>query len=221
MSSFISYVAALFSTGILLVFVIVAAALSGGCAAKPQETGFLSTYKNLGPVEGSSTSLRYIASADELGRYSSIVVDPITTHFYDETTAEKLKPEDIQHLEQFFYAQLVKDLQAAGFAIVSTPGPGVARLRIAITNLKAGTPALNVIPQTKLTGLGLGQTAAEGEMVDSVSGVQLAAAVKSDTGSRFSFSGLSKWSDVEAVMKDWSKALVERLSEARSKMRVN
>jgi hypothetical protein len=198
---------------------IAVAGLLGGCAEKPKEVGFLSTYANLEPVKGQENFLRYIAPGDELGKYSTLIVDPITVKLYDEKQAEKLKPEDVKHIEQFLYEQVKKDLGEAGFKLTSDPGADVARIRIAITNLKAASPALNVLPQTKLTGVGLGQTAAEGEIVDSVTGKQLVAAIKSDTGSRFSLSGLSKWGDVEAVMKDWSKALVTRLSEARAKMK--
>lgn len=198
---------------------LVVAALLGGCAAKPNQTGFLSNYANLEPVQGQENFLRYIAPNNEIGNYSAVIVDPITVHFYDKSEAKDVKPADIKHLEQYFYEQLRKDLLAADFNVVTDPGPKIVRLRIAITNLKAGTPALNVIPQTKLTGIGLGQTAAEAELVDSVTGRQLVAAIKSDTGSRFSLSGLTRWGDVEAVMKDWSKQLVARLSEARAKAR--
>ena len=108
----------------------------------------------------------------------------------------------IDHLEQFLYAQMHKDLTDAGFNLVSDPGPGVARIRVALTDLKKGTPALNVIPQTKLTGLGLGQASwRRSEVVDSQTGKQFLAGIISQTGSRFSLSGLSSWGDVEAVMK--------------------
>ena len=71
-----------------------------------------------------------------------------------------------------------------------------------------------MLPQTKLTGLGLGQASVEMEAVNSMTDVQLAAAIISQTGSRFSLSGLSKWGDVEAVMKDWAKRIWLRIDEA-------
>jgi len=195
-------------------------ALLSGCAAKVEQTGFLSTYANLQPVQGQEeTFLRYIGPPDELSLYSTIIVDPVAVRFYDQEGTQNIKPEDLEHIQQFFYAQLCDNLQAAGFHLATDPGTDVARLRVAITNLKASTPALNVLPQTKLTGLGLGQLSAEFELVDSQTGRQLAAAIKSETGSRFSLSGLSRWGDVEAVIKDWSKRIAERLASVHSEMK--
>jgi hypothetical protein len=196
-------------TKLLLVIVVGLAVMLGGCAKKAQETGFLSTYKNLEPV--SSDVMRYISP--EVGQYSKFIIDPITVKFYDKETAEKVEPNDVKHLEEFLYAEILKD-KPEQYQIVSTPGPGVARIRIAITNLKKSEPALNVLPQTKLTGLGLGQASVEMEAVNSMTDVQLAAAIISQTGSRFSLSGLSKWGDVEAVMKDWAKRIWLRIDEA-------
>jgi hypothetical protein len=187
--------------------------MMSGCASKPQETGFLSTYKNLEPADGNL--LRYTAPNSEIAKYSKLIVDPVTSKFYDPKSAKSIKPEELAKMEQAFYAELTKDLTDAGFDLVGDPGPDVGRIRLAITDVKAGTPALNVIPQTKLTGLGLGAVSAEFELVDSVTGQQIAAAIDSDTGSRLSFSGLSKWGDAQAVLKGWAKKITERLKAAR------
>src|SRR5436190_906055 len=149
---------------------------AAGCASKPQETGFLSTYQNLQPV--SSTFMRYMPEQG-MSKYSMYIVDPVVIRLYDQEQAADLKPEDAQHLQQFMYATLTKDLTEGGIKLTNKPGPGVARIRIALTNLKGSTPALNVLPQTKLTGLGLGQATAEMEMVDSITGKQIAAAIES------------------------------------------
>jgi len=196
-------------TKLLMVVVIGLAVMLGGCAKKAQEVGFLSTYKNLEPV--SDNTLRYIGP--RVGQYSKFIIDPITVKCYDKETAEKVKPEDVAHLQEFLYSEIIKD-KPDRYEIVTTPGPGVARMRIAITNLEKSTPALNILPWTKLTGVGLGQTSAEMELVDSMTDIQLAAAITSDTGSRFSLSGLSAWGDVEAVMKDWAKKIWMRVDEA-------
>jgi hypothetical protein len=184
------------------------ALLAAGCAQTPQETGFLSTYANLQSV--SSTRLNYVGP--DVGNYSKFILNPVETEFYDQDQTQNIAPEDIDHLKQYMYEAIVKAMSDK-YTLVSDPGPGVARIRIAITNLKASTPALNIIPQTKLTGLGLGQASVEAELVDSQSGQQLAAVIDSETGSRFSFSGLSKWGDVEAVMNDWAARWVSRLDE--------
>jgi hypothetical protein len=181
-----------------------------GCAKKAQETGFLSTYQNLEPV--SSNLMRYYSQV-LVARYSKFIIDPITVKFYDEETAKKVSHDDIMHMQNYFYTEIIKKMPVR-YQLALSPGPGVARIRIALTNLEKSNPLLNVIPQTKLMGLGLGQASVEMEAVDSQLGVQLAAAIDSETGSRFSFDGLSKWGDAEAVMRDWSKRIWLRVDEA-------
>ena len=69
-------------------FVVVAlgiALMLGGCAKKAQETGFLSTYKNLEPV--SDNTMRYIGP--NVGQYSQFIIDPIAVKYYDEETCQK------------------------------------------------------------------------------------------------------------------------------------
>jgi hypothetical protein len=193
----------------IVLTVLAAMLLTIGCASKPQQTGFLSSYSNLEP--NGPNGMRYLGP--KLGQYSKFILDPVTVKFYDPESEGKISQEDIDHLKSFFHDQLQQDLSVS-YTLVTEPGPGVARLRVAITDLKPGTPALNVLPQTKLTGLGLGAASAEAELVDSVTGEQLAAGIDSQTGSRLSFSGLSKWGDAEAVMKDWSKKIVAKIDAA-------
>lgn len=186
----------------------------GSCARAPQETGFLSTYKNLHPV--SATYLRYIAPEKDLAKYTKFIIDPITVKFYAPSSTTSVPPEDVQHLTDFLFQEINQTL-STNYEIVSTPGPDVAQLRIAITDLKSSTPALNVLPQTKLMGIGLGELSIEAEVVDSTTGTQLAAIVESEKGSRLSFSGLSKWGDVEAIMREWAARLKTRIDEIRDK----
>jgi Protein of unknown function (DUF3313) len=182
---------------------------SVGCASHAPQTGFLSSYQNL--EANGSAGMKYVGP--KLGQYSSFMLDPVEVHFYDGEAARNISNEDIARLESFFYDQVQQNLSAS-YPIVTTPGPGVGRIRIAITNLKPGTPALNVIPQTKLTGLGLGAASGEVEIIDSVSGEQIAAGIETQTGSRLSLSGLAKWGDAEAVMKDWSQRIVAAIVAA-------
>jgi hypothetical protein len=93
----------------------------------------------------------------------------------------------------------------------------VARFRLAITDLDKSSPVLNAIPQTKLVGTGLGGASMEGELLDSVTGEQIAAVVQSQVGKRLSLEGLSKWGDAKAVIDDWAETFVERLDEARKR----
>ena len=177
--------------------------LSMGCANVPKQTGFLSTYQNL--EANGSYGMKYVGP--KLGQYSSFMLDPVEVVFYDREKHESISNDDLDRLKSYFYDQ-VREALSASYPIVFEPGPNVGRIRIAITDLKASTPALNIIPHTKLTGLGLGAASGEVEIVDSVTDEQIAAGIQAQTGSRLSFAGLSDWGDAKAVMQDWAKKMV-------------
>jgi hypothetical protein len=182
-----------------------------GCAAKRQESGFLSDYSHLEPA--GETSLRYVPSNAALARYDHFLIEPVVLFLHPDAQQKAAEDKDLPNLTLYFRGALV-DALADRYQIVSEPGPGVARLRVAITDLKQGKPALNVLPQTKLTGLGLGGATMEAELLDSQSGEQIGAIVESHLGSRISLSGLSKWGDAKAVMDEWAKRFRKRLDEA-------
>lgn len=191
---------------------ICAGLLICSCARTPQETGFLSTYKNLQPE--SSTLLRYVSSENVLDQYSKFIIDPVVVKFYNPANEAGVTQKDISHLETYLHTAVKKAL-SSNYQITSQPGPHVARIRIAITDLKPSTPALNILPQTKLLGLGLGEVSIEAEIVDSETNKQIAALVESEQGSRLSFAGLTDWGSVEAIMDEWAHRLQTRMDEVK------
>jgi hypothetical protein len=196
-------------------FILLAAALwLGGCATKPVPSGFLSDYSRLEPTSGGS--LRYLNPAKGLGNYSKFIVDPVVVHFHEQSKGAKTDEATRMRLTTFMHDALVKELQD-GYEVVSEPGPGIARVRVALTDVDASTPALNILPQTKLTGLGLGGASMEGEIVDSRTGEQIGALIEAQKGKRVSFAGVRKWGDAEAVMKSWAGRLRKRLDDAHSR----
>jgi hypothetical protein len=100
---------------------------------------------------------------------------------------------------------------------VKEPGPGVARFRIGLTDVEKTIGVLNVAIYTKVTGLGLGGASAEGELVDSVTGEQLAAMVRWGTGSRVLRAGLTHMGDAKIAIEKWTKDLRELLDEQHNK----
>jgi len=182
----------------------------GGCGPKkPATTGFLSDYSRLEPFSG--TSLRYIDRA-ALGTYSSFIIDPVAARIYGEAKA-KISAEDMQDITSYMHAAIVREL-SDGYTIAYRPGPGVARIRVAITDLKKSNPVLNTIPQSKLMGVGLGAASMEAEMIDSQTGRQIGAVVESQIGERLSLAGMTTWGDAKQIMDNWAKRFKKRLDEA-------
>jgi len=143
-----------------------------------------------------------------------------------------IDPDDLEKLAQYFQKAVTDELTKSGrYEIVTTPGPDVLELNVAITNVEptggkknaavkgAATAAtVGVAPGTSLLvpRLSVGKVGIEGEMLDSTSGERMVAFVTSKGGRRW-FSGLNsfkKWGDIEAAFRSWAKNFRERLDEA-------
>ena len=140
------------STGFRFSCMLSAAFLSvvaaAGCASAPSTTGFLSDYSRLEP--DGSKRLAFVDSG--LGQYSKFIIERVVVRFHDPAKEEKEDSETVAELRTYMEDAISKAISDR-YAMVSQPGPGVARLRVALTDLDKGTPALNVLPQTKVTGL--------------------------------------------------------------------
>jgi hypothetical protein len=196
---------------LMMLLLMVGMLMQCGCGPKPlRVTGFLSDYSRLNSV--SDTLLQYVAPTSKFG-YSKFIINPVEVHFHDKAKATGMDFDKLNDLVQYMEGAMHNAL-LDHYQVVKQAGPGVARIRLALTDLEKSSPALNVIPQTKLMGAGLGGAAMEGEILDSLTGEQLAAVVQSQKGKRLSLSGLSKYGDAKAVIDDWAQRLVQKLDEA-------
>ncbi len=180
-----------------------------GCAGSPKSVGYLSDYSRL---HRAGDDLRFVDEA-KLAGYSQFIVEPVNIHYYEVAKGQDADSATARQLANYMHSAAVSAL-ASGYQVVSQPGPGVARLRIALTNIKHDTPALNAVPQTRMTGLGLGSASMEGELVDSQTGEQIAATIQTQQGDRLSLDGFSEWSSAKAVMDDWAKSFKKRIDAA-------
>jgi len=137
-------------------------------------------------------------------------------HFFTGASAIEAKSEgkiteqELKDLTNYFHSAIVKAISDSGRKVVHRAGPGVARIRVALTDIKE-TGTLNVLPQASLLGAGIGGAAMEAEVVDSVTGKQVGAVVESRKGGRVPFSNLGDWGTAKGVMDDWAKRLQKRL----------
>ncbi len=97
---------------------------------------------------------------------------------------------------------------------MEAPRPATARLHNAITDVDDTIGALNVTIYTKITGAGLGGAGMEGELLDSVTDEQIAAAIRWCSGSRIIRAGFSHTGDAKIVIDRWAKDLRQRIDEA-------
>lgn len=201
-------------TKMLIVLVICVCLLQCGCdSGGVTKTGFLTDYSRL-RVE-SDTSLRNI-NAKALARYSKFIVDPVEVHFHggskviEQRTKGKVTQQDINDLTNYMHSRIIQAVRRSGKKVVYQPAAGVARLRVALTDINKST-ALSYLPQAKLMGAGLGGASMEAEIVDSITGEQIGAVVESKKGSKMPFSNLGEWDAAKQVIDDWAKRLQGRL----------
>ena len=191
-----------------------AALILAGCAApvsKPEQAGFLSDYSKLEMREPGL--INYVS--DRAVEYDKFIIEPIAILFSQDPENRQFTDEEIEKLKAHFHDELTKQLTKGddGYAVVTEPGPGVARFRIGLTQVEETIGALNVTIYTKVTGLGLGGASAEGEAVDSVTGEQLAAMVRWGSGSRVLKAGLTHTGDAKIAIDKWCRGIRAKLDE--------
>ncbi len=192
-----------------------------GCARDVVPTGFLSDYSIM--EAESNSSLRYVNEL-ALAKYSDFIVDPVEVHFQTGAVAVEqrskgdLADQDVTELAEYFHDALVKAIADAGCTVACQPGPDVARVRVAITDMEETNVLLAMMIEVRLlTGAGLGGAGMETEIIDSQTGRQLAAYAEIRGGSRAPLTGLSRWGGAKAAIDAWAERLKLRLTEARGK----
>ena len=220
---------------ILLVTGVLALSLGVGACAETRKTGsptmhgFLGDYSQLSKDTSGRVTLIYVNPAADWRSYNAIMIDSVTL-WKSSSTSKQLSPKDAQMLTDHFYDALHDELGKT-FRIVDRPGIGVMRVRGAITEAKGAIVPVNVATTlhggakvaTTVVGVAtdtqiwVGKATFEGEVRDSVSDVQLMAAVDERAGAKNILVGLRKWSEVKRALDTWAENLSERLSELRGK----
>jgi ATP-dependent Clp protease ATP-binding subunit ClpA len=190
----------------------IALVLCNGCSSEQAKTGFLSDYSKL--QKESDSSMRYI-NDKMLPKYSAFVIDPVKAVIQPEKKTErKLTDQQITDLTSYMNTKIREAVQAAGKKIAYQPAAGVARIRVALTDLEK-TGAINMLPQASLLGAGIGGASMEAEVVDSMTGQQVGAVVESAKGGRIPFTNLGDWTAAKSVMDGWAERFQKRLEGAK------
>jgi Protein of unknown function (DUF3313) len=194
-------------------------------------SGFLGDYSGLAPDPKNGDLLLYEKDRDAMKKYNKFIFDPITIYLLPEARDRGIDPDDLERLAQYFHDAVTDELKKSGrYEIVTTPGPDVLRLNVAITNVeptggkknaavKGGAAAVSAatVPGVGLAvpRLSVGRVSVEGEMLDSTSGERQVAFVTGRGGRRWfsGLSGLKKWADIEAAFRTWAKNFRQRLDE--------
>jgi hypothetical protein len=210
--------------------VAVTLVLVTGCAAntapRPADmSGFLDDYSRLrkGPPDG--VTLAYRNPSADWAAYDKILFEPVTIWRSGKHSLDDIPEADLQRLAAEFQRAVLLRL-APDYQLVKERGPGVMRVRLAITVARQSDRVLDVftfdvppdqpVPDTQeltpaLRAFVMGASI-EGELTDSVSGTVLAEGVDRRGDRR----GLDTWGEVRAALDRWAAWLAGRLRRARA-----
>jgi hypothetical protein len=190
-------------------------------------SGFLgnpTVYEQLKPGQEGQAKLRWMKEGAQPMKYNRFMVDSVIFFLAEKADYKGIDPQEMKELCD----QFNKDLAAAfkdKWQIVAEPGPDVARLRIAITNIHPSKPGYSAVTSVIPVGIGIslvkkgatggwsgsGETCIEVMFTDSVTEEVLAMAVdqqKAAFEQRF-----TKWGSAADAFKLWSETIVKLIDQ--------
>jgi len=163
--------------------------------------------------------------------YKQIQIDPVVGYIGKHSRLRNISPENRQVLLNYFHATLREQLEK-NYEIVEAAGPGVLRLREAVTDAQGSKVAVDTLSTVVPVGLALsalekvalgktltaGTVRIEAEALDGGTGKRLAALVDERAGAKLSerLDKWSKWQDVRDAFDFWGGRLRSRLEELRA-----
>ncbi len=160
----------------------------------PQFSGFLSDYSKLKPA-GGDRMLDYVyadeANIEKLKSYDSIIIDQPEIFISEKSRYKGLKPDQITLIAETMRQHLVDTLSET-YTVTDTPAGGVLFLRMALANMNIKKKKRGILSYTPVgavvhAGVNVSKEVTEKtdlrgvtvevELLDSVTGEQLAAAI--------------------------------------------
>ena len=201
---------------------------SAGWTAEEEmpKSGFLQDYSKLtlgDPMK--AVNWLYVNEKADYSTYNKIILDDVVFFLSENADYKGFEAQELADLGNDFIKAIIINLSGV-YEFTNEPGPGVMRIRMAITNLVpsnsfTGTMT-TIIPvglavsavKKAATGshIGMGQVTFEGEVIDSQSGEILGAVIDSKTGKKYKIGkGTSKWGHIIDVFNTWGQSLRARL----------
>ena len=211
----------------MCMFVVIGLSLAlAGCASGPKQSGFLGNYYgNLEPGPKDGVKYRWLKPGVDFARYNKLMIDSVVFYYAPDADDKSIDAEQMKELTDAFNLELVNTLKDS-YPIVAEPGPDVARLRIALTDIKKSKPVLSAVTSIVPVGIGIsvikkgasgswtgsGATSAEFMALDSSTNDVIAVAEDEQTAAYFErFSRLGSAKD---AFKYWAERIKIFLDEA-------
>lgn len=170
-------------------------------------SGWLDDYPTLVPSQRVRGAYVWVHDVRTVSNYDKFILDPVAVLVRPDTRRAGVKEADLQHLATFFHNAMASQILSSGkYTIVTTPGPGVLRIRSAITGVNANTAT----PSTPKPGVGVGGANMEAEFIDTAAGERIAVVIASQQGNPFK-ARRGQLGHTEDALAYWAKILREAL----------
>jgi hypothetical protein len=204
-----------------------------GCATQQtmSKTGFLQDYTGFKPGPKGGADFVYFKEGVDFSAYNKVMVDHVVFYFKEDSAYKGIHADEMKELADAFHGAIAEALKD-GYPLVDKSGPGVLRIRAAITDVVPSKPALNTISTILPVGLAIssikrgatgvhasvGQASIEAELMDSQTNERLGAAIDTKAAEKYKLiKGISKWGHVKDAFKFWANRLRIVLDKAHGK----
>ena len=197
-----------------------------GCVSSQTQgvSGFLGEYPTFekGP-EG--VEQRYLKDSVDFSKYTKIMMDEVIFYFDTQSDYNGIHPSEIQELSKKFHSIFVK---ALGDKLTDSPGPEVARMRLAVTDIEPSNPLTSTITTVTPMGIavnlikkgsggeytGVGSASVEVEILDSLTNERIAAGIDKAPGGKLD---MGKLSPAESAFAYWAERISVFMNDVKNK----
>lgn len=169
----------------------------------------------------------YVDPDAQWRQYDKILIDPVT--LWSDAETSNLPKGEAQQLQNYLDKSLRRELKK-DYTLVDRPGPGVMRLRVAITEAEGSSHVQDTVsaagsdsqlspgssPIAGGTSKFVAAAGIEGELRDAMTNDRLAAAIDRRVGEKSLKRESQTWADIENAFDYWSRRLRARLAQLRS-----
>lgn len=228
-------------------FALVAAAilLLGACAQQPsapqsravlpgsnlQVSGFLGDYSGFTPVPDQRDAWQWVRPGVNWKPYTKVFIPPVEVWLNPDAQYLAIQPDLYKQMTDTFRTLTAQQFRAGGYEVVDGPGPGVLKLRYALTGVtpeRPGFTPLDLLPikiavdtARAATGTDKNVIAVSGEVEarDGVTDERLYAEVAVRRDYHLFLGKQLSWDDLKSGATEWAKLSRERLDRARGVQR--
>ncbi len=197
----------------LAVALVASISLVTACGSTSQKVGdYVLTNDASGLVPDNSIAPAWLyvrPNAPALSTYDQFIVDPVTVR-YDDPSIQRLDPDDVSRMQNYFRDEVSNELRAAGKTIANEPGENTMRISFTLSGIAAPSAVPNAAGALVGVAIAVGTVTIEAAFADSETGRVDAVVVDRSRGARaLNATPWSTWRDIESTFDYWADGIAD------------